>query len=395
MEALNFSVSSQFLTTLGVILLAGLLISALGQRTLLPRATLLILFGMIIGGEMLDLLPRPVSEQFPLVADLTLLMVGFLLGGKLTRSSLQEHSSLSLAISLCAALIPAALVCAGMLALGVELEIAILLGCFAAATAPAAVFDVVEESGIRNRFSELLLLVVVLDDVWGLLLFAIGMAVVATLNGAAGDVGAATLIVHELGGAILLGAIIGLPAAYLTGRIRPGKPVMSEAIGIVLLCGGLAAWLQVSYLIAAITMGAVITNLARHHEHPFHAIEGIESMFMLVFFVLAGASLQISALPTVGLIAIVYILCRSAGKLAGGWLGNRFGGAAGGRLDWIGAALLPQAGVAIGMALVASNHFPDYHQIMLPIVIASTVIFEIAGPVFTRHALRHSRRQAD
>ena len=118
-------------------------------------------------------------------------------------------------------------------------------------------------------------------------------------------------------------------------------------------------------------------------------------MFMLVFFVLAGASLEIGALPTVGLLAIVYILCRSAGKLAGAWLGDRLGGAAAGRLDWMGAALLPQAGIAIGMALVASNHFPDYHQIMLPIVIASTVIFEVAGPVFTRHALRHSLHQAD
>jgi Kef-type K+ transport system membrane component KefB len=198
------------------------------------------------------------------------------------------------------------------------------------------------------------------------------------------------VVVHELGGAILLGAAIGLPAAYLTGRIKPGKPIMSEALGIVLLCGGLAAWLQVSYLIAAITMGAVITNLARHHEHPFHAIEGIESIFMLVFFVLAGASLEIGALPAVGLMAAVYLLCRSGGKLGGAWLGTRIGGAAPDRLYWMGAALLPQAGIAIGMALVASNHFPQYHQIMLPIVIASTVIFEIVGPVFTRLALRHS-----
>jgi Kef-type K+ transport system membrane component KefB len=393
MESLHFSVSSQFLTTLGIILLCGLLISALGQRTLLPRATLLILFGVIIGGEMLDLVPRLVTEQFSLVADLTLLMVGFLLGGKLTRSSLQDHSKTSFAISLSAALVPAALVFAGMLALGVGAEVAILLGCFAAATAPAAVFDVVEESGVRNRFSELLLLVVVLDDVWGLLLFGIGMAVVSSLSGSSGDAGFLVHVAHELGGAILLGAVIGLPAAYLTGRIRPGKPIMSEAIGIVLLCGGLATLLQVSYLIAAITMGAVITNLARHHEHPFHAIEGIESMFMLVFFVLAGASLEIGALPAVGMIAIAYILCRSCGKLVGAWLGSRLGGAETRQLDWVGAALLPQAGIAIGMALVASNHFPHYHRVMLPIVIASTIVFEIAGPVFTRYALRHSRDQ--
>ena len=390
MEPLHFSISSQFLTTFGVILLAGLMLSALGQRTFLPRATLLLIFGALIGSDMLDLLPGLVIDQFTLVADLTLLMVGFLLGGKLTRASLRDQSVRSLAISFCAALVPAAAVVAGMLAFGVAAEVAILLGCFAAATAPTAVFDVVEESGVRNRFSELLLLVVVLDDIWGLLLFGTCMAIVASLNGMAAGTGFFVQIAHELGGAILLGVAIGLPAAYLSGRIRPGKPVMSEALGIVLLCGGLAAWLQVSYLIAAIAMGAVIANLARHHEHPFHAIEGIESIFMLVFFVLAGASLEISALSAVGWLTFVYILCRSSGKLGGAWLGSRIAGPTPRPSDWLGAALLPQAGIAIGMALVASNHFPHYQQIMLPIVIASTIIFEIAGPVFTRYAVRRS-----
>ncbi len=389
-DGLHLSVSSQFLLTLGVILLVGLLLSTLAKRTFLPRATLLLVFGAIIGSSGLDVIPDLFTERFDLIADMTLLMVGFLLGGKLTAATLRDHSVKSFAISFSAAFIPAAMVCAGMIALGVAIEIAVLLGCFAAATAPAAIFDVVEESGIKSRFSELLLLVVVLDDIWGLLLFGIGMAVVSSLNGVGGEAGFTLLVMRELGGAMLLGVVIGLPAALLTGRIKPGKPILSEALGIVFLCGGLAQLLDVSFLISAIAMGAVIANLARHHEHPFHAIEGIESLFMVVFFVLAGASLEFDALATVGMIGVIYILCRSGGKLAGAWIGARFGNTGNDTLSWMGVALLPQAGVAIGMALVASNRFPEYRQIMLPVVIASTVVFELFGPILTRQAIRRT-----
>jgi Kef-type K+ transport system membrane component KefB len=388
-------VSSQFLLTLGGILLAGLLLSTLAQYSFLPRATLLLVFGAIIGEASLDLIPPLFGDRFEIIADITLLMVGFLLGGKLTAASLRDHSFKSFAISFSAAVIPAVAVCLGMMTMGVALEIAVLLGCFAAAPAPAAIFDVVEESGIRNRFSELLLLIVVLDDVWALLLFGVGMAVVTALNGAAGGNGFATLVLHELGGAIGLGLAIGLPAAFLTGRTRPGKPVLLEALGIVFLCGGLALWLDVSYLIAAIVMGAVIANLARHHEYPFHAIEGIESLFMVVFFVLAGASLEIHALAAIGSIGITYILCRSFGKYIGAWIGATLGHAGPVDRQWMGVALLPQAGVAIGMALVASNRFPEYRDIMLPTVIASTIIFEIIGPVFTRMAIQRTPQSQD
>jgi Kef-type K+ transport system membrane component KefB len=392
MDSTHIDTSAQLLLTLGGILLAGLVLSTVAQRSLLPRATLLLIFGALIGKDSLALIPQFFINQFDLIAEITLLMVGFLLGGKLTRSSLKGHTGTSFSISICAALLPALTVCLGMIAMGVATEIAVLLGCFAAATAPAAILDVVQESQIKNRFSELLLLIVVLDDVWALLLFAIGMAIVTSLNGVAGEAGFAGLVVWELGGAMLLGVTIGLPAAYLTGRIKPGKPMLSEALGIVFLCGGVALWLDVSFLIAVIVMGAVITNLARHHDYPFHAIEGIESLFMIVFFVLAGASLELGALSAIGVIGGVYILCRALGKYLGAWIGGYLSQSGQDNQLWMGVALLPQAGVAIGMALVASNRFPEYRQIMLPIVIASTVVFEIIGPIFTRLAIQRSNR---
>ena len=390
---MQLNVSSQLLLAIGGIFLVGLLLSTVAQRTFLPRATLLLLFGAIIGEDLLNLVPQLLVERFGLIAEVTLLMVGFLLGGKLTRASLRGHTGISFSISICAALLPALVVCLGMIAMGVAFEIAILLGCFAAATAPAAILDVVQESGIKNRFSKLLLLIVVLDDIWALLLFGVGMAVVTSLNGIAGESSFIGLVAWDMGGAVILGIAIGLPAAYLTGRIKAGQPMLIEALGIVFLCGGIALWWDVSFLIAAIVMGAVIANLARHHDYPFHAIEGIESLFMIVFFVLAGASLELGALSVIGVIGGVYILCRALGKYLGAWIGGFLSKSEQDYQLWMGVALLPQAGVAIGMALVASNQFPEYRQIMLPIVIASTVVFEIIGPVFTGLAVRQSNRK--
>lgn len=380
--------SSQFLLTIGGILLLGLLISTFASRTFLPRVTLLLIFGAIIGKEMFDLIPQVFSNRFEIISDMTLLMVGFLLGGKLTKESMKESAGEVIWISISAALVTTLLVSLGLIWLGVSLEVSILLGCIASATAPAAILDVVEESGAKNKFSNLLLSIVALDDIWALMLFAMGLSMVKTLNGVTGDTHFLLMAAKEISGAALLGILIGLPAAYLTGRIKKGQPILTEALGIVFVCGGLAIWLGVSYLIASMVMGAVITNLARHHDYPFHAIEGIEWPFMVIFFVLAGASLELSALGDIGLIGLVYILLRTFGKYSGARVGSQLARSEPAVKNSMGMALLPQAGVAIGMALVASNQFPEYRQMLLSIVISSTIFFEIVGPVFVRLAIK-------
>jgi Kef-type K+ transport system membrane component KefB len=383
--------ASQFLIALGGILLLGLLTDVLGRRTHLPRVTLLLIFGVIIGKDLLDIIPSVFSDRFEIIADMALLMVGFLLGGRLTVGTLKKSASQILWISISAAVVTTVMVSAGLVWIGVSVEIAILLGCIASATAPAAVLDVVTESGCKGRFSNLLLSIVSLDDVWALLLFGIGIAVVHSISGLDADMLPILIIAREIGGAILLGILIGLPAAYLTGRIKPGQPILIEALGIVFICGGLAIMLDVSFLIASIVMGAVIANFAKHHEYPFHAIEGIEWPFMVIFFVLAGASIELTAVRDIGFIGIVYILCRATGKYLGVMLGSHCGKAGKETKRWMGIALLPQAGVAIGMALVASEHFPEYRQTLLSVIISTTIFFEIIGPVLTRMALQRAR----
>ena len=381
---------AEFLIAIGSILLLGLLTDFLGKHTPLPRVTLLLVFGILVGDEVLGIIPQSVSDRFEIVANIALLMIGFLLGGKLTLTAFRETGRQLFWISICAALGTTVIVTIALVAIGISVEIAALLGCIAAATAPAATLDTVLESNRQSYFSRLLLTIVAIDDVWALILFSLSLAFLSLVNGTEDSsvyiIGAG----REVFGALALGLLIGLPAAYLTGRLGSGQPMLTEALGLVFLCGGMAFWLDVSFLIAAMTMGAVIANLAKHHEYPFHEIENIEWPFLVLFFILAGASLEIGTLAELGLVGIVYLISRVVGKLIGARLGAQISTAGKEVEQWMGLALLPQAGVAIGMALITANEFPEQRQFILSIVISSTVFFELVGPIFTRMALNRT-----
>lgn len=376
-----------FLLSLGGVLISGLVISAVGKKTRLPRVTLLLIFGVVIGKGGLDIIPIIFSNQFEIISEIALMMVGFLLGGRLTVISLKSYLSETIWISIAAAVITALIVTLALIFLGVPFELAVVLGCLASATDPAAILDVTQESSYTKSFKNLLLSIVALDDAWALMLFGLGIALVSSLNSVGVEHSALLMVAQDIGGAILIGLGIGFPAAYLTGRVKPGQPILSEALGAVFICGGLALWLGVSFLIASMVLGAVVGNFARHHEQPLHAIEGIEWPFMVIFFVLAGANLELRMLSSIGLICAVYIIFRIVGKMVGARIGGQFSKADRQTKKWMGVALLPQAGVAIGMALVASNFIPEHRQTLLAVAVLTTVLFEIIGPIFTRLAL--------
>lgn len=383
--------TTEVILSLGSILLLGMGADFLGKRTFLPRITVLLIFGVLIGDEVFGLIPASVAENFELVADITLIMVGFLLGGQLSKSLIVNAAKPILWISLVAALGAVFIVGTGLSLFGVPIAAAVLLACISAATAPEVTVDLVIESDIHNSFSKKLLAIVALDDVWGLIIFSIGLSVADFFVESGSTENRLLRSSWEIFGAAGLGIAIGYPAAHLSGRLRPGRPMFAEALGLVLFCGGLALWLNVSFIVAAMVMGAVLRNFARHHEYAFHEIEDIEWPFMIIFFVLAGASLEFEAVQTVILVGVIFIVLRSAGKISGSYLGACFSSADRPTRNWMGIALLPQAGVAIGMALVASNQFPQYRDTIIPIVIFSTIFFEIIGPIFTKMALEKTK----
>ena len=382
------------LITLGALLLFGLLTFWFGSITALPRVTLLIIMGVFVGPNGLDLFAQTRDFWFEQISVLALIMIGFLLGSTLTRSTLKLHGKQIIGISLGAAFITLMVVFSGLLFISpllsnpLPIYVALLLAAIATATDAAATVAVIDESKDESHFGKTLLGVVALDDAWGLLIFSLCLSIAMSSNM---DNGLPVIAsgLWEITGAILLGIALGLPMAFLTGRIQAGEPTLIEALGLIMLCGGLALWLEVSYLLAAMAMGTTVANLATHHTRPFHAIKNIQSPFLVLFFILAGASLDFVNLLDVGLIGALYITLRVIGKVLGGWLSGQLLGMTGSDARWIGAAMLPQAGVAVGMALIVSHILPDYADTIMAITIAATAFFEILGPLVTRAAIKH------
>ncbi|PLW82428.1 hypothetical protein CWI75_11750 [Kineobactrum sediminis] len=388
------------LITFGGLFLIGLLADLAGRQTPLPRVTLLLISGFLIGPSLLNWLPEFAIGWFPILTDIALTMIGFLLGHNMTHARFKELGRAVITMSIGEVVATALLVFLVLLSFGVPFEIALLLAGIAPATAPAATVDVIQEYEAKGKFTDTLLGIVAIDDVWGLLVFSLLLAIAQALTGQGDAIGSIAKASWEIGGAVLVGLVLGLPMACLTGRIRPGQPSQAEALGVVLLCAGFAEWMGVSYILAAIVLGAVVANIATHHEKSFQVIEGIEWPFLILFFLIAGATLEVEALSQAGLLTGGYIILRVLGRIMGTRLGGRASGTAPVIRNWIGVALLPQAGVAIGMALLASQRFPHLKDILLPIVLGSTVIFELIGPLATRWALTRvgdipNRREPD
>ena len=176
--------------------------------------------------------------------------------------------------------------------------------------------------------------------------------------------------------------------ALVTGKLDRGRPTLEEALAFVFIAVGVAEALDLSYLLTAVSMGAVVSNLATSHEHTFREIEGIEWPFLVVFFVLSGASMEPAGPGGSAMIAVgAYVALRTSARVVAGWTGSRLGGLER-RAGILGLGLLPQAGVALGLVLVVAERIPEVGTQALPVVILGTVVFEVVGPVVTRAVLR-------
>ena len=336
------------LIILGVLFLLGLAIDTIGRRTRLPRVTLLLILGFLVGPVGLNLFSPQKEEWTIFITNVALVMVGFLLGGKFSRASLRKNARYVVTFSVSVVLATAIIVTMGLWIWCNQLGLALLFGGIATATDPLATVDIVRENKSKGLFTQTLLGIVAVDDAWGLILFSLILTIVGCLHGQTDITEPLLSGTWELAGAILVGIALGFPMAYLTGRIQKGEPTLVEALGIVFLCAGISIWLKVSYLLASMVLGCVVINFAHHHKRPFHAIENIESPFMILFFVLAGASLSLESIWSVGYIGVLYIVFRIMGRLIGAWLGGYLSQSQTAFRHWTGMALLPQAGSCFG-----------------------------------------------
>jgi len=243
------------LLVLGSILLLALAAHYVGRRAHVPRVTLLILLGAVAGPQILNLVPAHIGNNFTLVTELTLAMVGFLLGEQMSFRELRQGRQ-AIIVSLSVTLVTALVIFLATLLVTGNIPASLLLAAIATATDPAATLDVIKETRSRGPLTRLVAQVVAIDDAWGAILFSI-MLVFAELF-AGNGISLYQTIHHgvgEVAGAVILGVVLGLPMAWLTGRIRPGEPMLLESAGFVFLAAGIAGYFNVSYLLTAMTLG--------------------------------------------------------------------------------------------------------------------------------------------
>lgn len=316
------------LILLGAILASSILADTVARRTAIPRISLLVVVGLMVAVIQQLVLDqdggRPLGELAERLIQLALVMVAFLLGGELTLERLRQLGPVILILSLAVVGAGALVVGAGLMLAGFPLVVAVVLAAMSVATDPAAVEEILTEERPQGAAGRVLTGIVAIDDAWGILAFGLAMAFLSWFL--AGDGSPALLhAAWELLGAILLGVAVGLPAAWLTGRLEPGRPTQAEALALILLIAGLSMWLEVSALLAAMVAGFLVVNLSPHHKRSFNEIENIEWPFLVFFFVLSGASVDLRALDDTAWLIVIYVLLRLGGRYLGGMLGRAFG----------------------------------------------------------------------
>lgn len=385
---------SPILFVLGGIFLLGVLADFLGAWIRMPRISFLLLIGLVLGPLGLNILsPNGEHQWLAVTADIALVMVGFLLGGHFTRDAISKYGRLVLRFSLAITFVSVVMVFSGLMLFGAPLEVAILLAGISTATDPAAVVDVIKETRSKGLFTQTLIGVVAIDDALGLITFSILLAIAHAVNDGTGW-GYILISLWEIGGALVLGGGLGFIMARTFDHLydedcpRQKERIFMKTLGFVLLCGGVAMYFKVSFLLSAMMLGVVVVNMIPQTcTQVFYAIEAIAWPFLTLFFIFAGASLQPESLPQIGLIGLGYVLFRIVGRVVGGWVGGSGAQTKPPMRRWMGVALMPQASIALGMALITVQQFPALRDTILPIVIGSTVLFQVIGPILTRLAL--------
>ncbi|UCG39420.1 MAG: cation:proton antiporter, partial [bacterium] len=350
-----------------------------------------IVAGLVLSPSLLNVISPASIERLEFINSLALSLIAITVGGKLDLADLKGHFRAILTVSLMQTLLVGLGTFAALILLDVGPAVALILAATALATAPAAVMAVVEETRARGPFTNLLLAVVAISNVLAVMVFGFTLAAVPLMEGSTGLSLALTRApLASLGGSLLLGGVIGLILSRVAPRARNRQELLIIILGTAFLTSELArVGLRFSPLLINITIGFALVNLCPVKDRLFEAIEGVELPLYITFFTLQGAHLDVGALGEVGLVGIAYILARGASKIAGAWAGALTGRASDKARRYLGPALLPQAGIAIGMC-VAVQQEPScsfFSSLVTTVVLASVLVNELVGPVAVKVCL--------
>ena len=399
-----------YLISLAAALIGGLLLSRLAKRLNLPAVTAYLVAGLILGPFLLGALNIPglgfnsvaQVEELSVLTQMALGFIAFAMGNEFRLSQLKTFGSRAIAIGILQAVITTVVVDLVLILVHllfpyvISVPAAITLGAIASATAPAATLMVVRQYKADGPLTKLLMLVVAIDDAIGLLLFSVSFGIANTMSSA--DASVLSMVVEpilEILFSVILGGIMGYLLNLVERFFHSRSKRMAVSVAFVLLTVGLSmlefhigpVHCGFSLLLVCMMTGTVFCNVCTTSEELMSRVEGWTVPLNILFFVISGAELDLRILvnPVTLILGVIYILARSAGKCVGANLSCRMTKCSKTITDNLGITLLPQAGVALGMALTAAT-LPD-GALVRNVVLFAVLVYELVGPAMTRRAL--------
>ena len=384
------------LTSLGLILLLALIAGHLVKVVRVPEVTGYIVAGIALGPSVLGWVSAENLLALEVLSEVALGLILFSIGSVFEFSRFRRMGRQILYLTLVESLLAAMLVTVGVLTLGQPWQVALLLGSVAMATAPASTLMVIRECDSEGPLTDNLLGIIAVNNLLCISAYALVAAAIDLASGFGGMsffdaiYRAAYPLVWQLAGSVALGYLVGLMLAGWSSQVRETGEMLILLAGSILLCVGVARVLDLSPLVASLAVGATMVNLAEETKSLFDTLAGTDPPFYAIFFVLAGADLDLTLVASMGVIGVIYVGGRSIGKFAGAVIGARYLQLQPSVQTFLGFALLAQAGLAVGLTIAVNQRFEAFAPIVSTVVLASVAIFEVVGPISTRFALTRS-----
>ena len=386
------------LEIVGGVILLGVAAGRLLGLLRIPSVAGYVVVGVALGESFSGIISHAALNGLNVISELALGAIAFTIGIELEWRTLRKIGRAVFPIVLLEALGAMLLVTTGVWLLFGDAPLALVLGAIAAATAPAATVMVIREARAAGPLTSTLLAVVGIDDAIALIMYAAAAAAAKAILVGTSTPSLSHVLVsagYEIGGSLALGGLVGLILGILLRRGRSRERVLSLAVGALILIEGISDQFHLSSLLAAMTFGTLMTNIAPFASRILgELVPSLATPILIGFFVLAGAHLRVDLLPALGWLGVLYLLARFAGKLGGAWLGAWIGRSTPEVRSNVGYGLLSQVGIAIGLSLVVAAEFTPMGQAgetlaltVVNVLLGTTLVTEIVGPILARRAL--------
>ncbi|MHC4183233.1 MAG: cation:proton antiporter [Planctomycetota bacterium] len=377
---------------LGIILVGALVAEKIVNYIKVPAITSYILLGILLGPYALNITGEGLMAASELLSNIVLGFIAFHIGKNFSLENFRRIGKTVLSVSLSVTVATLICVTVGIYYVAQQpFHIALMFGAISTATAPATTMMVIRQYRARGLFTDVLLGTVAIDDAWGIMIFSVSLAIAQIIQLGQFSELIIMFVTIKAAGKIFLSMILGLLIAFLVSRasvyLKRREVMLTFILGAVLINTGIALFFNISPLLSNMFFGAVLVNIEKTSFRFFDSLSAVDWPLYIMFYVLAGANLDIGLLSALGLIGSVYIISRIMGRIGGAYAGAVIAGTDKSIKKYMGLALMAQAGVAIGLAMMAKANLPHTGGTILNTIIATTVIYEILGPIATRYSL--------